>query len=100
MNFKKIPNNLRAAQGLRHGIAPFAAKTRRDFLRLGVRTITTIGAAAAFGEAGLVSARAQPGISDYKALVCIFLFGGNDANNMLIPNEAGSDTTYSYHNYQ
>jgi len=33
---------------------------------------------------GLVSALAQ-GTTDYKALVCIFLFGGNDANNMVVP---------------
>lgn len=33
---------------------------------------------------GLVSALAQ-GTTDYKALVCIFLFGGNDGNNMLVP---------------
>jgi uncharacterized protein (DUF1501 family) len=33
---------------------------------------------------GLVSAFAQ-GTTDYKALVCIFLFGGNDGNNMVVP---------------
>jgi uncharacterized protein (DUF1501 family) len=33
---------------------------------------------------GLVSALAQ-GTTDYKALVCIFLFGGNDGNNMVVP---------------
>jgi len=33
---------------------------------------------------GLVSALAQ-GTSDYKALVCIFMFGGNDSNNMVVP---------------
>jgi uncharacterized protein (DUF1501 family) len=33
---------------------------------------------------GLVSAFAQ-GSTDYKALVCIFLFGGNDGNNMVVP---------------
>jgi uncharacterized protein (DUF1501 family) len=32
--------------------------------------------------------------SDYKALVCLFLFGGNDANNMVVP----SDTT-DYNSY-
>jgi uncharacterized protein (DUF1501 family) len=32
--------------------------------------------------------------TDYKALVCIFLFGGNDANNMIVP----YDTT-GYANY-
>jgi len=68
-------------------------KSRRDFLRLGCRTISTIGAAAAFGEAGLLTA--QTTAADYKALVCIFLFGGNDANNMLIPND-----TATYKQYQ
>jgi uncharacterized protein (DUF1501 family) len=33
---------------------------------------------------GLVSALAQ-GSADYKALVCIFLFGGNDGNNLIVP---------------
>jgi len=41
-----------------------------------------------------MTARAQSS-SDYKALVCIFLFGGNDANNMLVPND-----TATYANYQ
>ena len=31
---------------------------------------------------------------DYKALVCIFLYGGNDANNMLVPYD-----TAGYNNY-
>ena len=60
-------------------------RSRREFLRLGCRAMSTIGAAAAFGKAGLFTARAQTA-SDYKALVCIFLFGGNDANNLLVPN--------------
>ncbi len=68
--------------------------SRRDFLRLGCHTLSTIGAAAAFGKAGLMTARAQAA-SDYKAIVCIFLFGGNDANNMLEPND-----TATYANYQ
>jgi uncharacterized protein (DUF1501 family) len=69
-------------------------RSRRDFLRLGCQTLSTIGAAAAFGQAGLMTARAQSA-GDYKALVCIFLFGGNDANNLLVP-----DDTASYLNYQ
>jgi uncharacterized protein (DUF1501 family) len=39
---------------------------------------------------GLVSALAQ-GTTDYKALVCIFMFGGNDGNNMIVP----IDTRYT-----
>jgi uncharacterized protein (DUF1501 family) len=42
----------------------------------------------------MLTARAQSA-SDYKALVCIFLFGGNDANNLLVPND-----TATYANYQ
>jgi uncharacterized protein (DUF1501 family) len=36
---------------------------------------------------GLVSALAQ-GTAEYKALVCIFMFGGNDGNNMLVPTDS------------
>ena len=68
-------------------------QSRRDLLRLGCRTLSTIGAAAAFGPAGLMTARAQAA-GDYKALVCIFLFGGNDANNLLVPNDAATYASY------
>ena len=56
------------------------ALTRREFLcRLG-----SFGAAAlAMERFGIMDALAQS--TDYRALVCIFLFGGNDANNMVIP---------------
>jgi uncharacterized protein (DUF1501 family) len=43
--------------------------------------------------AGL-NAMAQTQADDYKALVCVFLFGGNDANNMLVPFD-----TAGYNNY-
>lgn len=60
------------------------AMTRRDLLRSGARTLLTTTAAASLGHLGRVSAYAQSG-TDYKALVCIFLFGGNDANNVVVP---------------
>jgi uncharacterized protein (DUF1501 family) len=41
-----------------------------------------------------VSAFAQ-GSSDYKSLVCIFLFGGNDANNMIVPYSASDYANYA-----
>ena len=34
-------------------------------------------------------------ITDYKSMVCIFLFGGNDANNMLIPTNSSTYSQYS-----
>jgi len=58
--------------------------TRRDMLRL---TCCSAAGAAMLGglsKFGLVSAFAQ-GTTDYKALVCIFLFGGNDGNNTVVP---------------
>src|SRR6185369_3424651 len=56
------------------------ALSRREFLcRLG-----TFGAATlALERFGIMNALAQS--TDYRALVCIFLFGGNDANNMVMP---------------
>lgn len=69
--------------------------TRRDFLR-----ISACGAVgmAAFAEGlerfGLVAHQAQAAPNDYRALVCIFLFGGNDANNMVVPVYGSGYTTY------
>ena len=45
--------------------------SRRDLLRL-----------SAFSA---MNAMAQAGASDYKAMVCVFLLGGNDGNNMVVP---------------
>ena len=69
-------------------------RSRRHFLKLGCRALSTAGAATALSRAGLMTARAQT-TSDYKALVCIFLFGGNDSNNMLIPNDTTGYANYS-----
>ena len=57
------------------------AFTRREFI---LRSFGAFGAATlAFERFGLLNALAQS--TDYKALVCIFLFGGNDSGNMIIP---------------
>lgn len=65
--------------------------SRRSFLRR--------GACASLGLSGLASqlfttrmvsaALADSEFDDYKALVCIFLFGGNDSGNTLIPFDGG-----------
>lgn len=34
-------------------------------------------------------------VSDYKALVCIFLMGGNDGHNLLVPTDSSSYSAYS-----
>ena len=57
------------------------ATTRREFL---FRSLGAFGAAMlAVERFGLLNVLAQA--SDYRALVCIFLNGGNDSGNMIIP---------------
>jgi uncharacterized protein (DUF1501 family) len=58
--------------------------TRRDFMRLGCCSAAGASLVGGLSKFGLVSALAQ-GTTDYKALVCIFMFGGNDGNNMIVP---------------
>ncbi|AEG91442.1 DUF1501 domain-containing protein [Ramlibacter tataouinensis] len=53
-----------------------------------------LSAAGASLAAGLASpARAQS--TDYRALVCIFLYGGNDGMNMVVPRDAGRHGQYA-----
>jgi uncharacterized protein (DUF1501 family) len=64
--------------------------SRRDFMRLSCCSAAGAALVGGLSKFGLVSALAQ-GATDYKALVCIFLFGGSDANNMIVP----IDTRYA-----
>jgi uncharacterized protein (DUF1501 family) len=66
--------------------------TRRDFLRR-CCTFGAAGAAAHLTRFGLMTANAQS-TSTYKALVCIFMFGGNDSNNMIVPMSSSGLTGY------
>jgi uncharacterized protein (DUF1501 family) len=68
--------------------------SRRYLLKKGFRLATTVGAAASLGHLGKISAFAQSSASNYKALVCVFLFGGNDSNNMVIPISGQSASQY------
>ena len=62
------------------------AFSRRDFLRGMGCTFLTRAAIYAGAERLLsINAFADSGSSSYRALVCIFMFGGNDANNVIIP---------------
>jgi uncharacterized protein (DUF1501 family) len=52
------------------------------------------GSALALRPFGAMNALAQT-TSDYRALVCVFLFGGNDSNNMLVPFDATGYANYA-----
>jgi uncharacterized protein (DUF1501 family) len=81
--------------------------TRRDFLWKGAcAALTATGIASTIWDLRGIRAAAADQISasdpaltgDYKALVCIFLFGGNDGNNLLVPYD-GTPTTGAYGQY-
>src|SRR4051794_26371166 len=63
---------------------------RRHLLRVG-GALSILGGAAPFAmqlaAAGSAAGQSAP---DYKALVCIFLFGGNDAHNMVLATDTDS----------
>ena len=59
--------------------------SRRGFIRVGAATVGSL----ALRPFGLIPGLAQSG-PDYRALVCVFLFGGNDSNNMVIPMDSYS----------
>lgn len=56
-------------------------QSRRHFLAAGARLAT---AGIGLTRFGMMNASAQTA-GDYRALVCIFLFGGNDSDNMVVP---------------
>ncbi|MGA9768527.1 MAG: DUF1501 domain-containing protein [Blastocatellia bacterium] len=66
-------------------------KSRRVFLRRSGLALGGAVFASSVRSLGLVSALAKSdnkigaAAPDYKALVCIFMFGGNDCNNTIIP---------------
>ena len=71
-----------------------AKTSRREFLK-------SLGALSAAGVVsnldllgGFANAHAQQA-SDYKALVCVFLYGGVDGNNLVIPTDTGGYAQYA-----
>jgi len=63
---------------------------RRDFLRAGA----ALGALPFLPPFSISSADAAD-TTGYKALVCVFLFGGNDSHNMIVPRTTSEYNTYS-----
>lgn len=63
--------------------------SRRDFLKQ-LSAMSSMGAAGSLGVSlgALTDAAAQTAPADYRALVCIFMFGGNDAFNTVLATDA------------
>jgi len=71
---------------------------RRDFLRKSI--CAALGGASVYSALGnlrLVAAAANArrfAFDDYKALVCVFLYGGNDSFNTIVPTSGQARTDY------
>jgi uncharacterized protein (DUF1501 family) len=63
---------------------------RRGFLQ----HAGALAGTAALGQLGVFAAHAASA-NDYKALVCIFLYGGNDTNNMIVPLDTAGYANYA-----
>ncbi len=63
---------------------------RRGFVRAGMAGVGSL----ALRPFGLLPALAQSA-PDYRALVCVFLFGGNDTNNSIVPMDDASFKAYT-----
>jgi uncharacterized protein (DUF1501 family) len=60
------------------------ATNRREFLRNSACALGGVALASSLDTFGAVHALTPQAATDYKALVCVFLNGGNDGNNMFI----------------
>lgn len=80
-------------------------QNRREFLIKSSGALSMVGLATQARHFGLMSAMAQSfaddnsdlAPTDYRALVCVYMRGGNDGNNMVIPNH--NSTTGGISNY-
>ncbi len=74
--------------------------SRRHFLKqascaaIGSTTLLSTLTNLKFINAASISNSSVIGGSDYKAMVCILMSGGNDSFNMLVPTESGAYNTY------
>jgi len=85
--------------------APFDP-SRRKFLGACCAAVGATGMLSALAQLRVLGALAQPGNGpqipgtanadgDYKALVCLFLAGGNDANNLIVPTDTAGYAAYA-----
>jgi len=74
---------------------PASPARRRWLLNTGLGGAATLAGALGAGSlANLLNAR-PAFAADYKALVCVFLYGGNDGMNMIVPSDASRYDAYA-----
>jgi uncharacterized protein (DUF1501 family) len=68
--------------------------SRREFMRLSCYSLAAASVANGLTRLGLINSTVHAA-TDYKALVCVFLFGGNDSNNMIVPYDSAAYANYA-----
>src|SRR5579862_6892641 len=73
-------------------------RSRREFLRDAIRSVSAVGALGALTKFGEMNALAAG--TGYQALVCIFLLGGNDGHNTVVPLTTAQQNYSQYQKYR
>jgi uncharacterized protein (DUF1501 family) len=68
---------------------------RRNFVKLSALAPAALGGGMLGGLVRSAFAQNASGAGDYKALVAVFMFGGNDGNNLLIPLDSTGFADYT-----
>ncbi len=73
-------------------------RSRREFFRQTTcRMVSVAGLASCLGDLRKIAAAtlSNSSLDDYKALVCLFLYGGNDSSNVIVPSSAADYRNYA-----
>ena len=74
-------------------------KRRRDFLKqaagAAAGALTTGGINTDLARIALAAGSSSSSVNDYRALVCVFLNGGNDGDNTIIPRGTSAYSSYA-----
>lgn len=79
------------------------SRNRRDFLRNSAcATLAAASSGALLTQLGMIgtalagtTCAGYPAVDDYRALVCLFLFGGNDSFNLIVPTDTARNVVYA-----
>jgi uncharacterized protein (DUF1501 family) len=70
--------------------------SRRRFIGRACAAVGATGMLSALAQLRMIGALAADSLpTDYKALVCLFLYGGNDSNNLLVPVDNANYSIYA-----
>jgi uncharacterized protein (DUF1501 family) len=70
--------------------------SRRRFIGRACAAVGATGMLSALAQLRMIGALAADSApTDYKALVCLFLYGGNDSNNLLVPTDSTNYGLYA-----